>query len=244
MCLDFDDTLLDNATSSRLGLRALVGDDAAWPVWRRTTEQHYARFVAGEIDFERMCQARIRAFFAAFGEDISDGEAAERERYRMAAMQREWRLFDDAVPCLEWLRASGLRLALITNAPGAYQRKKIAAVGVGEYFDAFVISAELGVAKPDGRIFDSACSTLGLRPDEVVHVGDRLDVDALGAARAGMRGVWLNRSGSKEVPPAGVAMITNLHELPELLVYDLATAPEGGPTGAPPRQRAAHLGIH
>lgn len=173
-----------------------------------------------------MCTARTQAFFAAFGEDLSDGEAAERERVRMAAMQRAWRLFDDVLPCLEWLRTAGLRLAVITNAPGAYQRKKIASVGLAGFFDALLISGEVGVAKPNHGIFDSACSALELHPDEVAHVGDRLDIDAIGAVDAGMHGIWLNRENRERVPANAVgaqrtSMIASLDELPELLVCDL-----------------------
>jgi putative hydrolase of the HAD superfamily len=223
VCLDIDDTLLDNARSSRQGLKELVGTDAAWPVWRRTTDEHYARFVAGEIEFDVMRLERTRAFFAAFGEQLSDAEAAEREEHRMAAMQRAWRLFDDVVPCLDWLRASGLQLAVITNAPGAYQRKKIASVGLAGLFDALVISGEVGVAKPHDEIFRTACAELGLRPHEVVHVGDRLDLDAIAASRAGMHGVWLNRSGDGTSAPDHVSVIAGLDELPELLVCDMPT---------------------
>lgn len=235
MCLDIDDTLLDNATSSRMGLRALIGNDAAWPVWRSTTEEHYARFVAGEVDFPTMCRERTRAFFAAFGEQLSDGEAAAREDYRMAAMQRAWQLFDDALPCLEWMRGCGLRLVVITNSEGAYQRKKIGAIGLADAFDDVVISGEVGVAKPDPRIFRAACAAAGAEPHEVVHVGDRLDTDALGAARAGLHGVWLNRNGTEHAPPDEVSMIRSLAELPELLVCDLPQTVE--PAGAVPRQR-------
>ncbi|MFR9729699.1 HAD family hydrolase [Saccharopolyspora sp. MS10] len=235
VCLDIDDTLLDNAASSRLGLRALIGNDAAWPVWRHTTEEHYARYVAGELDFERMCRERTRAFFAAFGERLTEEEAAAREDYRMTAMQAAWRLFDDALPCLEWMRASGLQLAVITNAPGAYQRLKISRTGLAGSFDSMLISGELGVAKPDPRIFHAACAALDAAPHEVVHVGDRLDTDALGATDAGLHGVWLNRNGTEHAPPPGVSMITSLAELPELLVCELPFAPipvRGGGTGS------------
>lgn len=221
VCLDIDDTVLDNARSSRQGLKALVGNDAAWPVWRRTTEEHYARFIAGELEFDLMCRERTKAFFAAFGEQLSDAEARRREHIRMEAMQRAWCIFDDVVPCLEWLRASGLRLATVTNAPGPYQRKKIASVGLSGAFDAVVISGELGIAKPDRRIFAAACRKLDLRPEEVVHVGDRLDVDATAATQAGMHGVWLNRTDQQGVPPRGVRMISGLSELPELVTCDL-----------------------
>lgn len=238
VCLDIDDTLLDNERSSRRGLAALTGNDSAWPVWRRTTDEYYAQFLAGETDFDTMRRERTRAFFAAFGERLSEAEVAARERARMAAMQRAWQLFDDAVPCLEWLRASGLRIAVISNAPGPYQRKKIASVGLAGAFDELVLSGELGVAKPDGRIFAAACSALELRPEEVAHVGDRLDLDAVGAVHAGMHGIWLDRGGeaapsAEGIRPDGVSVITSLDELPELLVCDLPS------TAVPPGPRAA-----
>lgn len=164
VCLDVDDTLLNSERASRHGLRELVGSDRAWPVWQRTTDRHYARFVTNEIDFDAMCIERTQAFFAAFGEELDPAEAARRETLRMAAMQQAWGLYDDALPCLDWLRASGLQLAVITNAPSAYQRKKIGAVGLADTFDTLIISDEIGVAKPDERIFHTACDALGLDP--------------------------------------------------------------------------------
>ncbi|MEV0086268.1 HAD family hydrolase [Saccharopolyspora sp. NPDC050642] len=238
VCLDFDDTLLDSGRAARHSLRELVGSDRAWPVWQRTTDQHYARYVTNEVDFDAMCVERTQAFFAAFGEKLDTAEAARRETLRMAAMQRAWSLYDDAWPCLDWLRASGLRLAVITNAPSAYQRKKIAAVGLADAFDELIISAEIGVAKPDPRIFHTACDALGLRPEEVAHVGDKLDIDALGAARAGLHGIWLDRGGNQD-PAADVPTITGLHQLPELLVADLPAVPA---PAQPPRRTAALVG--
>ena len=232
VCLDIDDTLLDNASSSRAALAALVGNDAAWPVWRRITDQHYQRWVAGEVDFDAMCVDRTRAFFAAFGEDITRAEATEREHRRMAVMRDCWQLFDDARPCLDWLRGAGLRVAVITNAPGEYQRTKIAAVGLAEAFDALLISGERGAAKPDGALFREACAELGARPEQVVHVGDRLEADALGATRAGMHGVWLNRHENFPARPPEVSVITGLDELPELITCDLPAPAVAGPAAA------------
>lgn len=240
VCLDIDDTLLDNASSSRAALAALVGNDAAWPVWRRTTDEHYQRWITGEVDFDAMCVDRTRAFFAAFGEEITRGEAAEREHRRMAAMQRSWELFDDARPCLDWLRGTGLRIAVITNAPGEYQRTKIAAVGLAGAFDAVLISGERGAAKPDGALFREACAELGARPEQVVHVGDRLEADALGAIRAGMHGVWLNRHENYPAHPAEVSVITGLDELPELITCDL---PALVATGTASTLQPAQLGF-
>lgn len=220
VCLDLDETLLDGEHASRAALRELLGTDRAWPVWRRVTTRHYARYLGGEIDFDTMRVERTKAFFGAFGETLDDAEAARRETRRMAAMLRAWKLFDDVRPCLDWLAASGLKLAVVTNAPGDYQRKKIADLGLAADFDVVVVSGDIGIAKPDSRIFHAACDGLGLRPDEVAHVGDRLDADARGAARAGLRGIWLDRHGEGR-DDAGVPVIAGLDELPELLVADL-----------------------
>ncbi|WP_406688982.1 HAD family hydrolase [Saccharopolyspora sp. ID03-671] len=235
VCLDIDDTLLDSRSAARSSLRELLGTDRAWPVWQRTTDRYYGRFVTGQLTFDDMCVERTRAFFAAFGERIDHDEARRRETRRMAAMQRAWGLFDDVVDTLDWMRATGLKLAAVTNAPGAYQRKKLAAVGLADAFDAVVISGEIGIAKPDPRIFHTACERLGLQPSEVAHVGDRLSTDARGATRAGLRGIWLNRdqipaprtrgadTHDADTHDAGeVATIAGLRELPELLVTEIA----------------------
>lgn len=226
VCLDIDDTLLDSERSSRRALAALTGNDAAWPVWRRITDEYQARMMAGEIDFTTMCRRRTHAFFAAFGERLEEAEVIEREQRRMTAMQRSWELFEDVANCLEWLRASGLSLAVITNAPGEYQRRKIAALGLGGLFDELIISGEHGVAKPSRRIFGIACAALDCEPHEVAHVGDSFELDAKGAARAGMHGVWLNRDDRVSLLDGtrtdDISVITGLHELPELLVCDVA----------------------
>lgn len=234
--LDIDDTLLDSESAARAGLRALVGTERAWPVWRSVTERHEQRCFAGEFDFDTMRVRRTRAFFAEFGEHIDDTEAGRREHVRTVAMQNAWRLFDDARPCLDWLHDNGLRLAVVTNAPGRYQRAKIEALGLAGRFDALVISGEIGVRKPDLRIFRGASEALDLAPERIVHIGDRLSTDALGSSRAGMRGVWLNRAQSGG-PPPGVSMISSLRELPWLITGSAAG-------GGRPAQRPVLAGAH
>lgn len=90
----------------------------------------------------------------------------------------------------------------------AQQEAKVARTGLGRYLDVVLTSGELGVAKPDPRIFDLACRHLGVPPKRAVYVGDRLDVDALAATTAGLRGVWLNRTGRPARP--GVEIIGSL----------------------------------
>lgn len=85
----------------------------------------------------------------------------------------------------------------VTDGNPRIQRAKIAALGLSEAFDCVVISDELGgrhLRKPDPAPFRAALRTLGLAPDEVVHIGDRPAKDVQGAAAAGLRCVRV-RSG-------------------------------------------------
>lgn len=225
MSLDVDDTLVDYSTSSRAALAAMVGNADNWSLWQRITDEHCSRQLAGELEYESMRNIRTRAFFAALGEEIDLAEATRRELRRQEVLASGWRLFPDVVPCLEWLRATGLPLAAVSNASGRHQRVKIATLGLAQYFDTVLIAGEVGAAKPDRVIFDTACADLGVSHCDTVHIGDRLHADAIGARDAGMKGVWLNRQGPREgTLPSGVAAISSLAELPELLVCELSTA--------------------
>jgi putative hydrolase of the HAD superfamily len=216
---------VDHAASAIAALALLIGTEAAeaaWPLWKQVTDEHVVRVVAGEVDSDTMRLQRTKEFFACLGENLDDPEAARREEIRVHAMRSAWTLFDDTLPCLEWLHAAGVRIAVVTNASGSYQRAKLANLGVAEFIDAVVIAGELGAAKPDPVIFHTACAQLGCESGEVAHVGDRLDLDAIGARDAGLHGVWLNRSGQAEgALPAGISMIGDLAQLPELLVCEL-----------------------
>ncbi|HEX4705943.1 MAG TPA: HAD family hydrolase [Pseudonocardiaceae bacterium] len=224
--LDVDDTLVDHSASSRAALRMLLGHDRAWPLWQQITDQHVCRVVTGQVDSDTMRWQRTLEFFGCLGEHLADTEAMRREDIRVRAMRAGWTLYDDVLPCLEWLSAVGVRIAVVTNASGRYQRTKLADLGVAAFIDEVVIAGELGAAKPDPVIFHTACARLGFPPAEVAHVGDRLDLDAIGARDAGLAGVWLNRAGPVDgALPADVSMITGLDLLPELLVCDLDLVP-------------------
>ena len=110
------------------------------------------------------------------------------------------------------------RLALVTNGAPDLQREKIQGANLARFFDAILISGEVGIGKPDCQIFELALEALGALSSETVMVGDSLTRDVLGAQRAGLKGIWLNRSGNKaddKITPD--VQITSLSQLPELL---------------------------
>jgi putative hydrolase of the HAD superfamily len=125
-----------------------------------------------------------------------DAQAADLAAH-LAARFREVRpayqdLFPDALPTLDALRAT-YRLALLTNGAPGIQRAKIAGAGLAPYFAMIVVSGEVGVGKPDPRIYAHTLGLLGISAGQAVMVGDNLTNDVRGAQEAGMRAVWLDR---------------------------------------------------
>jgi putative hydrolase of the HAD superfamily len=238
VCLDIDDTLIDFTASARTALHGMIGRDDLWPLWQELTDQYVALVVAGDLAYEQMRCARTKAFFADLGSQLADAEVDAMEQRRLSEMNRAWTLFDDALPCLDWLRAAGLALAAVTNASGPHQRAKLDDTGLTRFFDVIVIAGEVGVAKPDPVIFHTACDRMGTTPATTAHVGDRLDADAYGARDAGLHAVWLDRATPDPGPRAdGVMPIAGLDDLPELLVseYLIGAAPNVAPVPSPRR---------
>lgn len=118
-----------------------------------------------------------------------DPELAEEAFDVFFAERQRVELFDDALPALEWL-AGRYPVVALSNGNADVQR-----IGLGQHFRAAISAREFGVAKPDARIFHAAASAAGVRPGEVLHIGDDAQLDALGALVAGLQVAWLNRDG-------------------------------------------------
>ncbi|MYS37017.1 HAD superfamily hydrolase (TIGR01509 family)/HAD superfamily hydrolase (TIGR01549 family) [Streptomyces sp. KhCrAH-43] len=94
-----------------------------------------------------------------------------------------WRPYPDAAEVLAGLREAGVRIGVVSNI-GWDLRPVFRAHGLDRYVDAYVLSFEHGVQKPDARLFHTACTLLGQDPADVVMVGDDREADG-GAAALG-----------------------------------------------------------
>lgn len=126
-----------------------------------------------------------------------------------------YRLYDDAQSLLSSLQKANIRLGLVTNGASDTQRLKLQALGIEPYFTAVIVSGELGIAKPDPRLFVSALAQLEVEPAAACHVGDNLTTDVAGANAAGLVSVWINRHGvrRKAGDPEPDVEITTLSDL-------------------------------
>ena len=167
------------------------------------------------IDLYALRHAGLSEAFALCGEDHAKNDTA---MALFAQARNQVTLYDDVHDCLPRL-ASQMTLGSLTNG-GA----DLHAIGLAHHFSVSLAAHQLGRAKPDPLIFHAACDALGIPPSQVAYVGDDLKLDVEGAQNAGLRGLWMNRSG--DAPPADCAHIrpdasfASLHELESWLITD------------------------
>ena len=109
------------------------------------------------------------------------------------------RALPDAEQLLDSLKGK-VWLAIITNGFTRLRQLRLERTGFSDYFDALVISEQLGIAKPDRAIFDYTLQQLGNPPaDRVLMVGDTPESDILGGINAGLKTCWLDH-GTRSLP--------------------------------------------
>jgi HAD superfamily hydrolase (TIGR01509 family) len=161
-----------------------------------------------QLDLGKLRRAGLLAAFQQAGEDAAKVELAMAQFF---AARNAVVPFDDVLPGL--LRLKGrAQLGAITNG-----NADLRTIGLAHHFEAWVAAPQLGVAKPDPAIFLAGCEALGVAPGESVYVGDDVLLDVQGAQRAGMRGVWMNRNGSRKHLEHGVVPDAIVRDFDELL---------------------------
>jgi len=121
-------------------------------------------------------------------------------------------VFPEVEPTLETL-AKHYALGVVTNGNADVRR-----LGLADYFKFALCAEDIGIAKPDARLFHEALQRGGATPETAVHIGDHPGDDIAGAQQAGMRAIWFNPTGKAwEADTAPDAHIRSLTELPALL---------------------------
>ncbi len=189
-------------------------DDTLWPVapviaaaeqevfeWLR---RHYPRTVGGhDLETLRTLRSDVARRFPHQAHDVTFlrhrsleelfGAAGHPERLADDALEiffvarNRVEFYEDARPALERLRMH-YRLFAISNGNADLER-----CGIAEFFAGHVTASAAGAAKPDARIFARLLEMAAVAPGSVLHVGDNPLADVVGATRAGMQAVWLNR---------------------------------------------------
>jgi putative hydrolase of the HAD superfamily len=154
----------------------------------------------GENDRKRVVDHLEPAAFTVLASTVREEglppQPAERLRRALRAMyavyESHWKLFPDSLAALEKIRAAGLRMAMLSNASDADNvRRMLAGHKLESFFDPVIISAAIGIRKPDPRAFQPILAAWSIPAREIVMIGDQLEADILGAKNLGLRTIWL-----------------------------------------------------
>ncbi len=161
---------------------------------------------------------RLPLYFDALLEGLGVGAPEERRAAleRVSAEHRRANLWsrpgEGAAETLETLRGRGYRMAVVSNSDGRV-RALLEAAGLLHWLEFVVDSAEVGVEKPDARIFHAATTRLSLPPGACLYAGDIYEIDVLGARGAGLEAVLVGSGPA----PDGVPRVQTLPGLLPLL---------------------------
>lgn len=215
-------------------------DDTLWPVepvlaaaedklyqWLAANCPEIAR--SHTIDSMREARQAIAQFEKAIAHDLTElrrrslhriivdegaypGTFVDRAMAEFLAHRNDVELFPDALP---FLSTAGQAYPLLSISNGNADLHRI---GLADLFVTHISARDVGAAKPDEKVFHAACEHLDLAPAQVLHIGDHPVQDILGAARIGMKTVWLNRAGAhwSDAPDADYE-VTSLEEVLDLL---------------------------
>lgn len=115
--------------------------------------------------------------------------------------ESDMEVLPDARALLDALRVAGIRTGVLSDGLQVKQAEKLVRLDVLPYFDpaSIFFSDQLGISKPNPKIFTKACEALGVDPGRVLYIGDRDTHDVTPAAAAGLRTVLYRGAGGKYV---------------------------------------------
>lgn len=207
---DLDGTLCDSDTAWSIAVKETfqrlrkhypgVSEDALAKAWATVHQELFQQLDAGKCSMAEVRDSRFPCLFKELRlptdkvmEEVSDFFC---RRYLTSLS-----LYED-VTVLEELHA--YHVGIITN--GAHdahtdsQLSKVRHLGLSERIASLTISGEIGIRKPNIGIFQVACERANVLSEEAVYVGDTIQNDIVGANRAGMTSVFMNRTSNTVIP--------------------------------------------
>jgi 2-haloacid dehalogenase len=139
---------------------------------------------------------------------------------RDALMQAylELNAYPEVGETLRGLKDAGFQLAILSNGSPDMLAAAVGNAGLGSLFDAVLSVEDVGIFKPDRRVYQLACDRLGVTPSEITFLSSNA-WDVRGAANFGFQVVWINRFSqpADRLPGEPKGMIQSLDQLPPLL---------------------------
>lgn len=110
------------------------------------------------------------------------------------------RPFPRTMQTLVYLKNRGYKLGVISNGLTIKQWEKLVRLDIHEFFDEVITSEEENSEKPEKKIFEEAMNRMGCSPENSIMVGNKFEIDIIGAVHAGMSAILVNSNPDDIIP--------------------------------------------
>lgn len=204
LLFDADNTLFDFSAAEAHSLeKTLEPTEIEWSnevlgIYREINHEAWTDYENGRLAKEHLRDIRFQRLLDRFG--YAHDVAALSFAYRQG-LAASTHLMNGAREVLDYCQ-SKYRLGLITNGLTEVQYPRLKNTGIGAYFEAIVVSDEIGIAKPHAGFFDHAFNLMGpVEKERVLVIGDNPNADIGGALSYGCHACWLKLPGEFREPP-------------------------------------------
>lgn len=205
---DLDNTLWDFSTNARAALlqtlenlnfiSGLNSFDDYFQVYEEINDSLWVDYRAKKVTKQHLIVERFSRSLSAF--NITNQDWVEINRYYLECMGKQTNLFPGTLETLQYLKAKGYQMHIITNGFKEVQYAKLQNTGLSKYFSRIFISEEIQTNKPHKEIFEYALKSSNASKKKSIMIGDSWEIDIEGAQRFGMDQIMILNDGRNKIP--------------------------------------------
>lgn len=219
---DLDHTLWDFDRNSKLAFHRVfrshdisISVNAFIDIYEPINFQYWKLYREEKIDKQGLRRGRFMDAFKPFGIEFSNEEVDALATSYISELPKDNHLFDGAIEVLQYLSQKSYHLHIITNGFEEVQHLKLKNSKIDSFFQTVTTSEEVGVKKPNPRVFHHALKKANANADTSVMIGDTFEADILGAEAVGMQTLFYNYRN--EEPPQNYRTIEQIDEIKNYL---------------------------
>ena len=223
LVFDVDDTLYEQIVPFENAFRSLFDIDIDMEKFyllsRYYSDVKFEASRNGEMTMDEYHIYRIQEAGKDLGVYLTDEQALNMQK-EYKKNQQKLKMSDITVSILELAKKNNVKLGVITNGPSEHQWVKVDALGVEKWIprENIIVSGDVGINKPDKRIFEVMQEKLQLDAESLFYIGDSLENDIVGANNAGWKSIWINRYNKEYSPGTEIYKeVQNNYELFEII---------------------------
>jgi len=209
------ETLLELLKEFGLDKRGSLTDDAFIKMYKKINHKLWQEYGKGNISKNQLRSERFYQSLLHFSIDEKDLSVTLNDLYVQRCSSKT-NLVPHSKEILEYLSKSYI-LHIITNGFIEAQNLKLEKSGIRPFFSEVIIADEVGVTKPDPRIFHHAIESSSAELNESIMIGDDFEADVLGAKNVGMDQIYYKKEASDIEKEQATFTIEHLAELRDIL---------------------------